>query len=213
MSTWIPTWHGMDHVSWSLGLFSKPPLGGRPNTKPGNRDTPNTHNRWFILFQHVWWLAWIETYWNSIWLQARSHMAFTLHLRARDHTTWLWRCLWMAFGHFLLDSHNFTATALGSCVKLALNLKNITFKVAPPFLFFSFPLPANGCFIRGCYTSIFPFSIFREWGCGTLSLTCRGPRMENGEWRKLFVRRFYRKASVIHLVGLYTKLLFAFHLC
>ena len=22
-STWIPTWHQMDHVSWSLGLFSK----------------------------------------------------------------------------------------------------------------------------------------------------------------------------------------------
>ena len=22
-STWIPTWHRMDHVSWSLGLFSK----------------------------------------------------------------------------------------------------------------------------------------------------------------------------------------------
>jgi hypothetical protein len=21
--TWIPTWHRMDHVSWSLGLFSK----------------------------------------------------------------------------------------------------------------------------------------------------------------------------------------------
>ena len=21
-STWIPTWHRMDHVSWSLGLFS-----------------------------------------------------------------------------------------------------------------------------------------------------------------------------------------------
>ena len=20
-STWIPTWHSMDHVSWSLGLF------------------------------------------------------------------------------------------------------------------------------------------------------------------------------------------------
>ena len=28
------TWHRMDHVSWSLGLLSKPPLGGRPNTKP-----------------------------------------------------------------------------------------------------------------------------------------------------------------------------------
>ena len=23
VSTWIPTWHRMDHVSWSLGLFSK----------------------------------------------------------------------------------------------------------------------------------------------------------------------------------------------
>jgi hypothetical protein len=23
-STWIPTWHQMDHVSWSLGLSSKP---------------------------------------------------------------------------------------------------------------------------------------------------------------------------------------------
>ena len=22
-STWIPTWHQMDHVSWSIGLFSK----------------------------------------------------------------------------------------------------------------------------------------------------------------------------------------------
>jgi hypothetical protein len=22
-STWTPTWHLMDHVSWSLGLFSK----------------------------------------------------------------------------------------------------------------------------------------------------------------------------------------------
>ena len=22
-STWIPTWHRMDHVSWSLGLMSK----------------------------------------------------------------------------------------------------------------------------------------------------------------------------------------------
>ena len=33
---------------------------------------------------------------------------FTLHLRAHDHTTWVWRCLGTAsFGHFLLGSHNF----------------------------------------------------------------------------------------------------------
>jgi hypothetical protein len=30
-STWIPTWHRMDHVSWLLGLFSL--FGDRPNTK------------------------------------------------------------------------------------------------------------------------------------------------------------------------------------
>ena len=42
---------------------------------------------------------------------------FTLHLRVRDHTTWFWRCLGTVFGHFLLGSHNFMVTALGSCVK------------------------------------------------------------------------------------------------
>ena len=42
---------------------------------------------------------------------------FTLHLRIRDHTTWVWKCFETAFGHFLLGSHNFMVTALGSCVK------------------------------------------------------------------------------------------------
>ena len=74
-STWIPTWHQMDHVSWSLELFTKPHLGGRPNTKPWDHGTPNAHNRWFILFYHVWGPAWIEIHWNSIWLRAQSHMA------------------------------------------------------------------------------------------------------------------------------------------
>ena len=44
-STWIPTWHQTGHVSWSLELVSKPPLGGRPNTKQGDHGTPNAHNR------------------------------------------------------------------------------------------------------------------------------------------------------------------------
>ena len=51
-------------------LNKKPPLGGRPNTKPGDHGTPNAHNRWFILFYHVWGPAWIEIHWNSIWLRA-----------------------------------------------------------------------------------------------------------------------------------------------
>jgi hypothetical protein len=42
--TWIPTWHRMDHVPWSLVLFSKKPsLEGRFNTKPGDHGIPNTH--------------------------------------------------------------------------------------------------------------------------------------------------------------------------
>ena len=42
---------------------------------------------------------------------------FTLHLRVLDYTTWFWKCLGTAFGHFLLGSHNFMAKALGSHVK------------------------------------------------------------------------------------------------
>ena len=42
---------------------------------------------------------------------------FTLHLRARDHTTLFWRRVRTAFGHVLLGSHNFMVTALGSCAK------------------------------------------------------------------------------------------------
>jgi hypothetical protein len=57
-----------------LDYFQKPPLGGRPSTKPGNHGTPNAHNRWFILFYHTCIPAWIEIHWNNIWLRARSHM-------------------------------------------------------------------------------------------------------------------------------------------
>ena len=42
---------------------------------------------------------------------------FTLHLRIHDHTTWFWRCVETAFGHYLLGSQNFMVTALSSCVK------------------------------------------------------------------------------------------------
>jgi hypothetical protein len=48
--------------------------------------------------------------------------AFILHLRIRDHTTCFWRCLWTAFGHFHLGSHNLMVTPLGSCVKWPLIL-------------------------------------------------------------------------------------------
>ena len=38
----IPTWHPMNRVSWTLGLFSKPPLGGRPNTNLRDHGTMKT---------------------------------------------------------------------------------------------------------------------------------------------------------------------------
>ena len=64
-STWLPTWHQMDHVSWSLALFFKITSWSRSNTKPGDQSTPNAHNHWFILFYHVWGSAWIEIHWNE----------------------------------------------------------------------------------------------------------------------------------------------------
>ena len=50
-------------VPWTI---QKPPLGGRPNTKPGDHDILNAHNHWFILFYHMWVHAWIDIHWNSI---------------------------------------------------------------------------------------------------------------------------------------------------
>jgi hypothetical protein len=57
-----------------LDCFQKPSIGGRPNTRPGDHGTMNTHNRWFILFYHVQGPAWIEIHWNDVWLRAKSHM-------------------------------------------------------------------------------------------------------------------------------------------
>jgi hypothetical protein len=111
-STWIPTWHQMDHVSWSLGFFPKPPLRCRPNTKPGDYGTLNAHNRWFILFYHVWKPTWIKIHWNSIGMRAWSHMT--------SHYTWGSVTTLLDFGDVLarlsFELHNFMVTALGSCV-------------------------------------------------------------------------------------------------
>jgi hypothetical protein len=117
-STWIPTWRQMDDMCHGhLDYFQKPPIGGRPNTKPGDHGTPNAHNGWFILFNHAWRSTWIGIHWNSILLRTWSHMT--------SHYTWgsgstlhkFGGVLGAAFGHFLLGSHIFMVTALGLCVK------------------------------------------------------------------------------------------------
>ena len=63
-----------------LVYFQKPLLAGRPNTKVGDHGTPIVHNRWFILFYHMWGPTWVKIHWNGNWLRIRSHMT--------SHGTW-----------------------------------------------------------------------------------------------------------------------------
>jgi len=63
-----------------LDYFQKPPPGCRPKHKTGR---PWCSERWQPLIYsiyHAWGPAWIEIYWNSIWLRAQSHMT--------SHYTW-----------------------------------------------------------------------------------------------------------------------------
>ena len=93
--------------SWSRGQvdnFQNPPRRGRPNTKPGYHGTLNAHNRWFIIFYHVWGPSWI-------FIEGPVPYDFTLHLRVVDHTTWFlevsWDCLWMlTFGLSQFHGHS-----------------------------------------------------------------------------------------------------------
>jgi hypothetical protein len=81
--------------------FQKSPLGGgRPNTKPEDHGTPNAHNRWLILFYHVWRPAWIEIPWNDIWLRAQSHMTSLLEFEGI-----LWLSLDTFFGLSQFHGH------------------------------------------------------------------------------------------------------------
>ena len=94
------------------------------DTKPGDHGTPNAHNRRFILLYRVWGHTWIDIDWNSISLWTQSNMT--------SHCTWgfvttlnvVWRCVGMAFGHFLLGSHSFMVTALGLVCGAALSILN-----------------------------------------------------------------------------------------
>jgi hypothetical protein len=105
-----------------LDYFQKRPLGCRPNTKPGDHGTPNTHDRWFILLYNVWGPTWIGIHWNSIWLRVRSHMT--------SHYTWgpvttlhdlevFWDGLWsLSFGLSQFHGHF-------SCLMCEVALRNM----------------------------------------------------------------------------------------
>ena len=106
--TWIPTWHRIDHVSWSLGLFwIKNHFLGVGLTQ--NQETMALQTRWFIWFYHVWGPAWIEIHWNCMWLRVWSHIT--------SHYTWrsvitrhdlevCWDALWtLSFGLSQFHGH------------------------------------------------------------------------------------------------------------
>ena len=127
-------YHGFLHgIKWIMfhGHFDysqKPPLGGRPNTKPRDHGTPQSHNRWFNIFYHVrgpcmnrnslkyYLVERSATYDSTQTLKDPwpHSMILEVPLCKRPCTFWPSQ---KAFTHFFLDSHNFMVTAPSSCVK------------------------------------------------------------------------------------------------
>ena len=111
-STWIPTRTSCFMVTWIV--LKNPPLGGNPNTKPGNHGTLYTHNRWFILFYHVRGPAWMNIDRNitSGWWPNHVRLHTTLE-GPWPHCTIL-EVWWdgRPLDTFLWGSHNFMVTAL-----------------------------------------------------------------------------------------------------
>ena len=106
MGSYMTSYGSCCMVTWTISKYHLLEIG--LTQKMRDHSTMNARNHWFILCYHVWRPAWIQIFWNNIWL-GPNHIWL--------HTTWFRRCLGMAFGHFLLGSHNFMVTALGSCVK------------------------------------------------------------------------------------------------
>ena len=80
--------HGIEWIVFHghLDFFQKLPLGGRPNMKLGDHGILNVHNRWFILFYHVWGSAWIKIHWNSNQLRGLGHIWLHTTLEGLYHT-------------------------------------------------------------------------------------------------------------------------------
>ena len=151
-SMWIARWmyslHGfLRGIEWvmvhsSLDYFQKPPLGGRPNTKTGDHGTLKAHNRWSILFYHVWGCAWNEIQWNSIWLRSGPTWP---HITLEDpwpHYTILevsWDGLWtLCFGLSQFHGHSYWLmcdVALTLCVCVCATLRSYAMQVPLPLEF------------------------------------------------------------------------------
>jgi hypothetical protein len=77
--TWVHAWHRMDHVSWSLGPFSKNHLlkvGLTQNQETMALQTLKTVDLFY--FYHVWGPAWMEIHCYRSWLKARHIWLHTI---------------------------------------------------------------------------------------------------------------------------------------
>ena len=101
-STWIPTWHRMDHVSWSLGLHSK--------TTSWRQVQHKIRRPWHSkcsdpLIYVIWSCVRIRMDRNVLiqqFVEGKVAYDFTPHFRVRDHTTQFCTCIGTAFN---LDTH------------------------------------------------------------------------------------------------------------
>jgi hypothetical protein len=102
----------------------KSPLGSRPDTKRGDHGTPQSHNHWFIVSNHVWGpymdikFTVIALNWrpNHLWLHTTLESQWSHYMILEVS----WDDLWI----LLLGSHNFMVTALGSRVWSGLRIYN-----------------------------------------------------------------------------------------
>ena len=119
-STWIPTWHRKDHVSWSLGLVSRNhvlEVGLTQNRETMALRTLTTIDiLYFIMCEDLHESKFIDIAFgwgpNHIWLHTTLEIPWRHYMILKV----CWNGLWtLSFG--LLGSHNFMVTALDSCVK------------------------------------------------------------------------------------------------
>ena len=116
-STWIPTWHQMDHVSWSLGFLLKTTFWRQVEHKTGR---PWHSKRSQLLIYLILSCVKIRMNRNSLKqhlvegpVHMTSHYTRGSVTSLHDFAGLLGRPL----NTFLLGSHNFMVTGIGTCVK------------------------------------------------------------------------------------------------
>ena len=105
-STWVFTWHQMDHVPWSFGVFSKITSWSRSNSKLRDHGTQNARNCWFVLFCYVWGPAWMtHSQWHMAIGWGPRHMWFHPTLEGLWQDPMILEVSWDGlFGDFILGS-------------------------------------------------------------------------------------------------------------